>query len=130
MSTVITTIVGILLILVAIFLVVAVLMQSAKNSRMSGVVSGGGAETFFGKYKGKTVDKTLNRWTIVIGVVFVATVLALYIIQPGKGKVNYGDSDQYLDAAMSAAVTTTADSDDEGANPTTDAVSTTEADEN
>lgn len=103
MQTLIITIVGVLLILVSVFLIFAVLMQSAKNSRMSGVVSGGGAETFFGKYKGKTIDKKLNRLTIIVSIIFAAVVIALYIIQPGEGKIHYGDPD---DAFNSAQVTT------------------------
>ena len=42
--------VGIILILVSIFLIVAVLFQSSKNARLSGAIAGG-AETFFGKAK-------------------------------------------------------------------------------
>ena len=40
--------IGIVLILAAIFLVVAVLMQSGKSHNLSGTIAGG-AETFFGK---------------------------------------------------------------------------------
>ena len=43
---------GVILILAAIVLVTVVLLQSSKNDRLSGVIAGG-AETFFGKSKGK-----------------------------------------------------------------------------
>ncbi|MGM9681267.1 MAG: preprotein translocase subunit SecG [Eubacteriales bacterium] len=107
MENLIITIVGVLLILVSLFLIVAVLMQSAKNSRMSGVVSGGGAETFFGKYKGKTIDKKLNKLTVIVSIIFAAVVIALYIIQPGGGKVEYGDPDDVFDNVQTTTVAST-----------------------
>lgn len=81
-------IIGVLLILVSIFLIVAVLFQSSKNARLSGAIAGS-AETFFGKAKGKTIDKKLNKLTIIIGIVFTVVVLAIYAIQPGKAKISY-----------------------------------------
>lgn len=81
-------IIGVLLILVSIFLIVAVLFQSSKNARLSGAIAGG-AETFFGKAKGKTIDKKLNKLTIIISIVFAVVVLAIYAIQPGKAKISY-----------------------------------------
>lgn len=101
------TIIGILLIITSVILIAFVLMQSAKNSRMSGVVSGGGAETFFGKYKGKTIDKKLNRLTIIISTVFTAVVILLYIVQPGTGKIDYGDDPDWGAAQNQMTATTT-----------------------
>ena len=45
---VVEIIIGIALLLMAIFLVAAILMQSGKDKRLSGTIAGG-AETFFGK---------------------------------------------------------------------------------
>ncbi len=73
------TVLGILILVCALFLVVSVLLQSSKNHRMSGVVSGG-AETFFGKQKGKTIDAKLSKATAIISVIFAVLVLALYIV--------------------------------------------------
>ncbi len=75
------TIMGILLIAFALFLVVAVLMQNGKEKGLSGAISGG-AETFFGKEKGKKIDSVLAKLTTVVSIVFVVIVLVLYIIQP------------------------------------------------
>ena len=72
---------GILIILCAIFLIVAVLMQSSKNRALSGVISGG-AETFFGKKKASSIEKTLNVLTIIVSIVFILLVLAVYIANP------------------------------------------------
>ena len=101
-----SVILGVLLILVAIAIIGAVLLQSSKNARQSGVVSGG-AEAFFGKSKGKAIDRKLNRITLILCIVFAGLVLTMYIVQPDKARPTYGDSDKYLDDAANATVTTT-----------------------
>jgi len=75
------TVIGVLLIIMAVFLVIAVLMQSSKDHRHGGSVAGG-AETFFGKNKGKTLDAMFNKLTTVVAIVFVLLVVVLYVIQP------------------------------------------------
>ncbi len=72
--------IGIILIIAAVFLVVAVLMQSGKSHELSGTIAGG-AETFFGKEKGSTIDKKLSKLTTVVSIVFVVLVLASYLLQ-------------------------------------------------
>lgn len=73
--------IGIILIVAAVFLVGAVLMQSGKaNNRLSGAIAGG-AETFFGKTKGSTIDKKLSKATTIVAIVFVILVLVSYLIQ-------------------------------------------------
>ena len=69
---------SIILFIAAVFLIVAVLMQSGKSHGLSGSIAGG-AETFFGKTKGKTFDKTLSRLTTIVSIVFVVLVLTVYI---------------------------------------------------
>lgn len=72
--------IGIILIIAAVFLVVAVLMQSGKSHNLSGTIAGG-AETFFGKTKSSTFDKKLAKLTTIISIVFVVLVLVSYLIQ-------------------------------------------------
>ena len=80
MNTALNITLGIILLLAAIFLIVAVLMQSGKSHKLSGTIAGG-AETFFGKTKGKTIDKMLSKLTTIVSVVFVVLVLVVYIFQ-------------------------------------------------
>jgi preprotein translocase subunit SecG len=70
---------GIILLVFAVFLVVSVLMQHGKTHHLSGTIAGG-AETFFGKEKGKTIDKMLSLITSIVSVIFVVLVLVLYVI--------------------------------------------------
>ncbi len=72
---------GIILIVASVFLIFAVLMQSGKSKKLSGTIAGG-AETFFGKTKGKAWDKVLSKITTIISILFVLIVVVLYIIQP------------------------------------------------
>lgn len=71
---------GIVLIIASIFLIIAVLMQSGKSKKLSGTIAGG-AETFFGKTKGKAIDKLLSKLTTIIAVCFVVLVVVVYVTQ-------------------------------------------------
>lgn len=70
---------GIALLIMAIFLVVAILMQSGKDKRLSGTIAGG-AETFFGKSKASTMDKMLSKLTTIVAIIFAVLVVVLYMI--------------------------------------------------
>ncbi|MGN1409975.1 MAG: preprotein translocase subunit SecG [Eubacteriales bacterium] len=72
--------IGIVLIIAAVFLVVAVLMQSGKSHNLSGTIAGG-AETFFGKSKASTMDKKLSKLTTIVAIVFTVLVLVSYLTQ-------------------------------------------------
>lgn len=69
---------GIAVIVMALFLIVAVLMQSGKDTRLSGTIAGG-AETFFGKTKANTWDRVLSKLTVVISIVFAVLVVVMYV---------------------------------------------------
>ena len=70
---------SIALMVLSIGLTVAVLMQSSKDHKLSGAISGG-ADTFFGKTKGNTMDKVFSKVTIVGSIVFVVIVMVLYVM--------------------------------------------------
>ena len=70
---------GGVLIALAVALTVMVLFQSAKDTRLSGTIAGG-AETFFGKNKGKSIDKLLSKLTVVVSALLVLCTIALVVI--------------------------------------------------
>ena len=74
---------GIIILLLAAVLVFCVLMQSGKDKRLSGSIAGG-AETFFGKTKGKTTDKLFSRVTTILSFVFVILMVVMFIVVAGK----------------------------------------------
>lgn len=73
-------VIGVLLIISAVFLIVAVLMQQGKSHNLSGAIAGG-AETFFGKEKGSTINNKLSKLTTVVAIVFALLVLVSYFMQ-------------------------------------------------
>ncbi|MBR2477047.1 MAG: preprotein translocase subunit SecG [Clostridia bacterium] len=63
-------------VILAIILIAVVLLQSGKNAGLSGSI-GGGAETFFGKNKARTLDGMLSKATSVVAVLFIITSIVL-----------------------------------------------------
>ena len=70
-----------ILLVCAVFLVVAVLLQKTKEDGLSGAITGG-ADTFYGKDSANHGDVVLKKWTKIVGVIFAVCVLVVYIIQP------------------------------------------------
>lgn len=77
---VVITIISVLHILIALFLIAVVLLQSGKTAGLSGSIAGG-AESFFGKSKGRTIDAILSKWTSVVAVLFIVTSVALTLLK-------------------------------------------------
>lgn len=77
-------IVSIIHVLISMSLVVIVLLQSGKSAGLSGSIAGG-AETFFGKNKGRTLDALLSKYTSVAAIAFLVTSILLFLIL----KANY-----------------------------------------
>ena len=93
---------GIILMIGAIFLIAAVLMQSGKSHKLSGTIAGG-AETFFGKTKGKSIDKLFSKLTTIVSIVFVVLVIVVYIFQ--EKPIEDAKNDALDDALGSTEVT-------------------------
>ncbi|MFA6947599.1 MAG: preprotein translocase subunit SecG [Eubacteriales bacterium] len=122
---------GVILLVAAVFLVIAVLMQSGKSKNLLGAIAGG-AETFFGKTKGKAIDKVLSKVTTVVSVVFVVIVLIVYILQPDTNSSQWFNNNADLTAGDTAATdtaetTAAADGEDVPAEDTETAAETTAA---
>ncbi len=112
---------GVLILIGSVFLVVAVLMQNGKSHGLSGAIAGG-AETFFGKQKGATIEKKLSKLTTIVAIIFVLIVLVSYVLQ------DQTDYDavykEYMDALTAE---TTADETDDESDKDTDTKADTEA---
>ena len=70
---------GAILLVLAVALVALVLMQQGKDKKLSGAIAGG-SDTFYGKNKTADKDKVMSVATAIIAVVFVAIVIAMYLI--------------------------------------------------
>ncbi len=74
-----TIVLTILQVLSGLAVTVIVLMQSGKSAGLSGAISGG-AETFLGKGKAKTLDAKLAKMTKWFALAFVLFTLILNLI--------------------------------------------------
>ncbi|MDY5627865.1 MAG: preprotein translocase subunit SecG [Clostridia bacterium] len=69
----------VLQIIISLVLTTVVLMQSGKQTGLSGSIAGG-AETFFGKNKARTMDGMLSRLTTILAVLFIVISFVLSLI--------------------------------------------------
>ena len=72
-------ILGIVLIVISIALIILVLFQESKQKGLSGAIACG-AETFFGKNKGRTMEAKLEKITKVLCVVFIILTLVTTLL--------------------------------------------------
>lgn len=74
---------GIVLIITSVALVAMVLLQEGRQQGLSGAIAGG-AETFLGKSKSKTIEQKLVKITKILAIIFfvlslVATLVVLFV---------------------------------------------------
>ena len=71
---------GIVLILLALALIVIVLVQDSNQQGLSGAISGGSSESFFGKNKGRTDEAKKSFFTKILVSVFLVLALVTVIV--------------------------------------------------
>lgn len=72
-------------VVISVVLVTIVLMQHGKQQGLSGAIAGG-AETFFGKNKGRTIDAMLKKFTAVFAVLFIISSIVLTTVSVNEYK--------------------------------------------
>lgn len=77
--TVASYILGSLILILAIAIIVAILLQEGRRGGINGAISGG-ADTFLSKNKARSVDAFLARWTKYIAIGFFVLILAVNVI--------------------------------------------------
>ena len=76
--TAIQYVLAIVLIILCVAIVAVVLMQESRSAGLSGAIAGG-ADTFFGKGKGKSMEKKLEKITKIFAVVFFVLTLGITV---------------------------------------------------
>ena len=71
---------GIVLILLALALIVLVLLQESNQQGLSGAISGGSSESFFGKNKGRTDEAKKAFLTKVFAIAFMVLALVTVVV--------------------------------------------------
>ena len=77
--SVLEIVLGIMLIISSILIVIVVLLQESKTAGLSGAIAGG-AETFFGKNKGRTIEQKLVKATQYIAIFFFVLSLSTTLL--------------------------------------------------
>jgi preprotein translocase subunit SecG len=93
-------------VIISIILIVTVLMQQGKQQGLSGAIAGG-AETFFGKNKGRTIDGVLKKVTAIIAILFVVTSITLAIVSTHEKKAD-ATAQQQIEAPVETPAETPA----------------------
>jgi preprotein translocase subunit SecG len=73
------TLFTILHVVVCVVLILVILLQSSKVEGLAGIVQGG-AETFFGKNRGRSYEGKLAKATAAFMILFIITSIALVVI--------------------------------------------------
>ncbi|MGF7056669.1 preprotein translocase subunit SecG [Brassicibacter mesophilus] len=70
----------VLIVLSSLALIASILLQSGKSAGLSGTI-GGGAESIWGKNKGRSYEGLLSKLTTISAIVFVISALVLTALQ-------------------------------------------------
>lgn len=80
---------GIILLVFAVFLIVAIIIQSNNSQKgLSSALTGGTTETFYGRNRKKDRNKVLAIITIVVAALFIVSVLTVYVFQYDLSDLN------------------------------------------
>ena len=71
---------GIVLIVLAVLIIVLVMLQESHQQGLSGAISGGSSESFFGKNKGRTDEAKKAFLTKIFAGAFLVIVLVASIV--------------------------------------------------
>lgn len=77
--TVLSIIFMVAMVLLSVAMVIVVIMQEGNSSDLGAIA--GGAESFFGKNKAKSLDAKFKRWTIYLSISILVTSILFFVIQ-------------------------------------------------
>lgn len=78
---VVKTILTIAYIIMCLLIVILTFLQKKGQEGVSGAIMGSSSsENFYEKNKGRTREGSLNKWTIIMGIVFVVLTIGLGIL--------------------------------------------------
>ncbi len=92
----------------SVVLIAVVLLQQGKQAGLSGAVAGG-AETFFGKNKGRTVDALLKKLTAVAAILFIVTSISLAYVATRPEEAPVVEETQVTETAEDVSAETSAE---------------------
>ena len=63
--------------IICFILVILTLKQDKGDEGLSSTITGAGSDNFYEQNKGKTREGRMQKWTIILGIVFVILTIAL-----------------------------------------------------
>ena len=69
----------VLMVLLSIAMIIIVVLQQGNNSNLGAIA--GGAESFFGKNKARSLDGKFKRWTIIIAAAILVTSILFFVFR-------------------------------------------------
>ena len=78
--TIVSYVLGSVLVLLSVALVVLVLLQNSKSRGLSGAIGGSSGDSYFGKNQAQTKEKKLSKLTTIFSVIYIVIAIAAYII--------------------------------------------------
>lgn len=97
-----TVFLSVIHVLVAIFLVISVLLQSSKGGGLAGMFGGGGMGNVFG---GRGASSFLSKVTMWLGVAFALTSISIGLLSKGTTSAPRGVVEQMSEQAPSTPAT-------------------------
>ncbi len=73
------------MVLLAVIMIIIVVMQQGESSNLGAIA--GGAESFFGKNKSRSLDAKFKRWTIFVAGMILLTSILFFVIQILKSRL-------------------------------------------
>lgn len=73
------------MVLLAILMIIIVVMQQGESSNLGAIA--GGAESFFGKNKSRSLDAKFKRWTILVAGMILLTSILFFVVQILKSRL-------------------------------------------
>lgn len=75
--TVLCSIFMVLMVLLSIAMIIIVVLQQGNTNNLGAIA--GGAESFFGKNKARSLDGKFKRWTIIIAAAILVTSILFFV---------------------------------------------------
>lgn len=67
-------------IIVSFLLIIIVMLQHKEDQGVSATITGGSADNFLDKNKGRTKEGRLKKWTIILGISFAVISIILNVV--------------------------------------------------
>lgn len=74
-----------LMVVFSIAMIIIVVMQQGNTNNLGAIA--GGAESFFGKNKARSLDAKFKRWTIIVAAMILVASILFFVVQILKARL-------------------------------------------